>query len=81
MRYMVLLLALCGAVQAEERYNPMSSKGTALDSQHGQWETVGQADESLRYNPMENEWSYERDEADLEYQPMQDDWQYSEDTK
>lgn len=33
-------------------------------------------DSSLRYNPMENRWSYESTKDDLKYNPMENKWSY-----
>jgi hypothetical protein len=34
--------------------------------------------DSLRYNHMEDEWSYQSDEDRLRYNPMDDHWSYEE---
>ena len=56
-------------VLAEQRYNAMEDR----------WETTSKCEDTLTYNSMENEWTYENEDAELEYNPFENDWSYVND--
>ena len=59
----ILFFLLLPNSLAEIKYNPYF------------WESAPR-DSSLKYNPWESEWSYERNDSQLEYNPWTGKWKY-----
>lgn len=63
----VFVLFLAGSVLAGQKYNPMENR----------WETVPNREKTqLRYNPHENDWSYQSPQAQPEYNPHENRWDW-----
>jgi len=62
-----LIVASPAIACAEQRYNPMENR----------WETTNQDRQTLKYNSMEGNWSYQPDNARPEYNPMENRWDWN----
>lgn len=76
MKHLILILALFSiGTFADDRFNPVS----------GRWESVDGDEDTLKYDPVDGEWSYEEEDSTYRYDNLDESddddsgWDYEED--